>query len=61
MYCQNRSAKCFSFSTTVHVQQLAESFTTEDNMTFTITLREGATWSDGVPVTAEVMPRGAKW
>ena len=35
------------------VPQLAESFTTEDNMTFTITLREGAAWSDGVPVTAE--------
>ena len=35
------------------VPQLAESITTEDNLTFTITLREGAVWSDGEPVTAE--------
>lgn len=35
------------------VPQLAESITTEDNLNFTITLREGATWSDGTPVTAE--------
>ena len=31
--------------------QLAESITTEDNLTFTIKLREDATWSDGTPVT----------
>ena len=34
------------------VPQLAESITTEDNLTFTIKLREDATWSDGVPITA---------
>ncbi len=38
------------------VGQLAESITTEDNMTFTITLNENAAWSDGTPVTtADVM------
>lgn len=35
------------------VPQLAESITTEDNLTFTITLREGACWSDGKPVTSK--------
>ena len=35
------------------VPQLAESITTEDNLNFTITLREDAVWSDGTPVTAE--------
>ncbi|MBQ8162152.1 MAG: ABC transporter substrate-binding protein [Clostridia bacterium] len=35
------------------VPQLAESITTEDNLNFVITLREGAAWSDGTPVTAE--------
>lgn len=30
-----------------------ESITTEDNETFTITLREEAVWSDGTPVTTE--------
>ena len=35
------------------VPQLAESITTEDNLTFTIKLQENAVWSDGVPVTAE--------
>ena len=35
------------------VPQLAESITTEDNLHFTIALREGAAWSDGTPVTAE--------
>lgn len=35
------------------VPQLAESITTEDNLTFTITLADGAVWSDGTPVTAE--------
>lgn len=34
------------------VPQLAESITTEDNLTFTIKLNEKATWSDGKPVTA---------
>ena len=34
------------------VPQLAESITTEDNLTFTIKLQEKATWSDGVPVTS---------
>lgn len=36
-----------------YVPQLAESITTEDNLTFTIRLRDGATWSDGEPVTAQ--------
>lgn len=35
------------------VPQLAESITTEDNLTFTIKLQENAVWSDGIPVTAE--------
>ncbi len=36
--------------------QLAKSITTEDNLTFTITLDEAARWSDGTPVTtADVM------
>ena len=35
-----------------YVPQLAESITTEDNMTFTIKLQDTATWSDGQPVTA---------
>ncbi len=35
------------------VPQLAKSITTEDNLTFTITLRENAAWSDGTPVTAK--------
>ncbi|MBE5808395.1 MAG: ABC transporter substrate-binding protein, partial [Clostridiales bacterium] len=35
------------------VPQLAESITTEDNLTFTIRLQDGAVWSDGTPVTAE--------
>lgn len=34
------------------VGQLAESITTEDNLTFTIKLNENAAWSDGVPVTS---------
>ncbi|MBQ8082281.1 MAG: ABC transporter substrate-binding protein [Clostridia bacterium] len=34
------------------VPQLAESITTEDNLTFTIKLREDAKWSDGEPVTS---------
>lgn len=34
------------------VPQLAQSITTEDNLTFTITLRENAAWSDGTPVTS---------
>ena len=34
------------------VPQLAESITTEDNLTFTIRLRDEAAWSDGTPVTA---------
>lgn len=33
------------------VGQLAESITTEDNLTFTIKLNENAAWSDGTPVT----------
>ncbi len=33
--------------------QLAESITTEDNLTFTIRLNEDAVWSDGQPVTSE--------
>ena len=33
------------------VGMLAESITTEDNRTFTITLKEEAAWSDGTPVT----------
>ena len=35
------------------VPQLAESITTEDNLTFTIRLRDDAVWSDGAPVTAK--------
>ena len=35
------------------VPQLAESITTEDNLTFTIKLQENAVWSDGKPVTAQ--------
>lgn len=35
------------------VPQLAESITTEDNLTFTIRLRDNATWSDGTPVTSK--------
>ena len=35
------------------VPQLADSITTEDNLTFTIKLAEDAVWSDGTPVTAE--------
>ncbi|MBR4540278.1 MAG: ABC transporter substrate-binding protein [Clostridia bacterium] len=35
------------------VPQLASSITTEDNLTFTIKLQEGAKWSDGEPVTAQ--------
>lgn len=36
-----------------YVPQLAESITTEDNMTFTIKLQDAAAWSDGQPVTAK--------
>lgn len=32
---------------------LATSFETEDNQTYTITLRDDAVWSDGEPITAE--------
>lgn len=32
---------------------LASSITTEDNIHFTVTIDEAATWSDGTPVTAE--------
>ena len=35
------------------VPQLAESITTEDNLTFTIKLQDSAVWSDGAPVTAQ--------
>ena len=35
------------------VGQLAESITTEDNLTFTIKLRDDAVWSDGEPVTSQ--------
>ena len=35
------------------VPQLAESITTEDNLTFTIKLRDDAVWSDGKPITAK--------
>ncbi len=35
------------------VPQLAESITTEDNLTFTIKLQEQAAWSDGTPVTSQ--------
>ena len=35
------------------VPQLAESITTDDNLTFTIKIREDATWSDGTPVTSK--------
>ncbi len=31
---------------------LAQSITTEDNLRFTVRLREDATWSDGTPITA---------
>ncbi len=34
------------------VPQLAQSITTQDNRTFTITLQEDAVWSDGTPVTS---------
>lgn len=33
--------------------KLAESFETEDNKTFTVTINKNANWSDGEPVTAE--------
>ncbi len=33
--------------------QLAESVTTDDNLTFTVKLRDNAVWSDGKPVTAD--------
>lgn len=33
--------------------QLAESITTEDNLTFTVKLDPKATWSDGTPITAD--------
>ncbi|NLB90871.1 MAG: ABC transporter substrate-binding protein [Clostridiales bacterium] len=32
---------------------LAQSITTEDNMTFTVTLNPDATWSDGTPISAK--------
>ena len=32
---------------------LADSITTEDNLTYTVHLKEEATWSDGQPITAE--------
>ena len=32
---------------------LAESVTTDDNLTFTIKIRDDAVWSDGEPVTAD--------
>lgn len=32
---------------------LADEITTEDNLTFTVHLREDATWSDGEPITAD--------
>ncbi len=35
------------------VGQLADSITTEDNLTFTINLNPKATWSDGEPVTSK--------
>ena len=35
------------------VPLLAESITTEDNLTFTIKLQDAAKWSDGQPVTAQ--------
>ena len=35
------------------VPQLAERIETDDNIHFTITLQEGAAWSDGTPITAE--------
>lgn len=35
------------------VPMLAESITTEDNLTFTIKLADNAVWSDGKPVTAQ--------
>lgn len=34
------------------VPQLAQSITTQDNVTFTIRLQDEAVWSDGVPVTS---------
>ena len=36
-----------------YVPQLAESITTEDNLTFTIKIQDDAVWSDGEPVTSE--------
>ena len=33
--------------------QLAETVTTEDNLTFTVKLYDNATWSDGTPITAD--------
>ncbi|MDR1302894.1 MAG: ABC transporter substrate-binding protein [Treponema sp.] len=35
------------------VNRLAESITTEDNVTFTITVNRKVRWTDGVPVTAD--------
>lgn len=35
------------------VGMLASSITTEDNLHFTVKIDEGATWSDGKPITAE--------
>ena len=40
-------------SSLIFVPQLAKSITTEDNLTFTITLQDDAVWSDGTPITAE--------
>ena len=35
------------------VPMLAESVTTEDNITYTVTIDERATWSDGEPITSD--------
>ena len=34
---------------------LAESITTEDNLTFTVKLYDNAVWSDGTPITADTI------
>ncbi len=36
-----------------YVGMIGKEFTTEDNITYTVTLDEAATWSDGVPITAD--------
>ena len=36
-----------------YVGLIGKSFSTEDNLTYTVKIDENATWSDGVPITAD--------